>query len=104
MWASDGYSITMTAGDYGIKLPVMLSNITITSADEFSIRITKGGAAIVELTFSDIQDNTFDIELTREQSDKLRVGNYLYSLDWYQNGHFMCNIIPTSSFKVVTKV
>ncbi len=104
MWASDDYSITMAVGDYGIKLPVMLSDITITAADEFSIRITKGGATIVELTFNNVQNNTFDIELTREQSDKLRVGSYLYSLDWYQNGHFMCNIIPTSSFKVVTKV
>lgn len=104
MWASDGLSITMAVGDFGIKLPVTLSDITITSADEFRIRITKGGAAVVELTFSDIENNTFDIELTREQSDKLRVGNYLYSLDWYQNGHFMCNVIPAASFKVVAKV
>ena len=31
------------------------------------------------------------------------VGGYVYCLDWYQNGNFMCNIIPSAQFKVVDK-
>ena len=33
----------------------------------------------------------------------LSVGTYYYALDWYQNGAFLCNIIPASTLKVVDK-
>ena len=103
MWKADGNNIQMTVGDYGIKLPISVSSITVGQYDEMRFKIANQNAAILELTFSNISDNTIDLELTAEQSAKLRVGSYLYSLDWYQNGSFMCNLIERALFKVVAK-
>jgi hypothetical protein len=41
--------------------------------------------------------------LTEEESALFPVGVYCYRLDWYQEGTFMCNIIPDAVFKVVDK-
>lgn len=103
MWKADGNNIQMTVGDYGIKLPISVSSITVGQYDEMRFKIANQNAAVLELTFSNISDNTIDLELTAEQSAKLRVGSYLYSLDWYQNGSFMCNLIERALFKVVAK-
>lgn len=103
MWKADGNNIQMTVGDYGIKLPISVSSITVGQYDEMRFKIANQNAAILELTFSNISDNTIDLELTAEQSAKLRVGSYIYSLDWYQNGSFMCNLIDRALFKVVAK-
>ena len=103
MWKADGNNIQMTVGDYGIKLPISVSSITVGQYDEMRFKIANQNAAILELTFSNISDNTIDLELTAEQSAKLRVGSYLYSLDWYQNGSCMCNLIERALFKVVAK-
>lgn len=103
MWKADGNNIQMTVGDYGIKLPISISSITVGQYDEMRFKIANQNAAVLELTFSNISDNTIDLELTAEQSAKLRVGSYIYSLDWYQNGSFMCNLIERALFKVVAK-
>lgn len=103
MWKADGNNIQMTVGDYGIKLPISVSSITVGQYDEMRFKIANQNAAVLELTFSNISDNTIDLELTAEQSAKLRVGSYIYSLDWYQNGSFMCNLIDRALFKVVAK-
>ena len=103
MWKADGNNIQMTVGDYGIILPISVSSITVGQYDELRFKIANQNAAILELTFSNISDNTIDLELTAEQSAKLRVGSYIYSLDWYQNGSFMCNLIERALFKVVAK-
>lgn len=106
MWNADDKTnaIEMTVGDYGIKLPISISNITVGQYDEMRIKIANQNATILELTFSNISNNSIDLELTAEQSAKLKVGQYLYSLDWYQNGSFMCNLIKRALFKVVAKV
>lgn len=103
MWKADGNNIQMTVGDYGIKLPISVSSITVGQYDEMRFKIANQNAAVLELTFSNISGNTIDLELTAEQSAKLRVGSYIYSLDWYQNGSFMCNLIERALFKVVAK-
>ena len=103
MWKADGNNIQMTVGDYGIKLPISISSITVGQYDEMRFKIANQNAAVLELTFSNISNNSIDLELTAEQSAKLRVGSYIYSLDWYQNGSFMCNLIERALFKVVAK-
>ena len=57
----------------------------------------------VAKTYTNIQNNTIDFELTDSETELLPVGVYAYSLDWYQDGAFMCNIIPSGLFKVVDK-
>lgn len=104
MWRTDGNDITMVVGDYGIILPISVRGVTIGQYDKMRVKIGNQNAAILELTFSNIADSAINLELTAEQSAKLKVGSYLYSIDWYQNGAFMCNLIPVSKFRVVTKI
>ena len=106
MWAVNGTEISMAVGDYGIDLPITISGVTIDSYDELRLVINRAAdnATVLEKTFSGIQQNTVNLELTEEESTGIPVGKYEYSLDWYQNGVFMCNIIPRSAFRVVSKV
>ena len=62
-----------------------------------------GGAIILEKTFTNISSNTINLELTAADTAKLQPRSYVYNLDWYQSGNFLCNIIGNASFKVVGK-
>lgn len=106
MWqVINWHSIKMTEGDYGIKLPIVLSGATMTASDEVKlvIKAAINGAPIVEKTFSNIENNTVDLMLSEAESALLPVGSYFYLLDWYNDGSFMCNIIPWATFKVEEK-
>ena len=106
MWAViNWHSIKMTEGDYGIQLPIVISGATLTANDEIKLVIKSSinGTAIVEKTFTNISNNTVNLMLTEAESALLPVGSYVYLLDWYQDGAFLCNIIPWATFKVVEK-
>jgi len=105
MWNVNGQTIRMAEGDWGIKLPVTLNGMTLTASDEvrFVIKTAVNGNVIVSKTFTNIAENTVDLELTEAESELLPVGSYVYLLDWYQDGAFMCNIITSADFKVVDK-
>ena len=96
----------MAEGDYGIILPIVIHGTHLTSSDFILLTIKNkiNGNLILEKNFSIVEDNTINFELTQAESDLLPAGNYVYSLDWYQNRVFMCNIIPAAKFKVVDKV
>lgn len=105
MWTPTGHELTMCEGDYGIALPITVSGVTLTASDELALTIKKrrNGDTVLTKTFSNIQNNTVELELTEAESALLPVGMYVYSLDWYQDGVFLCNVIPTAVFKVVDK-
>jgi hypothetical protein len=95
----------MAEGDYGIAIPITVHGTELGGNDSLrvTIKTRKNGETILEKNYSDIEDNTVELELTQTESAKLPVGVYVYSLDWYQNGIFMCNIVLCSLFKVVDK-
>lgn len=105
MWVTSVNTIQMCEGDFGIALPMTITGPTFATSDEIKMAIkdAMNGNTLLEKTFSDIQDNTISIELTSSETEQLPVGNYVYSIDWYQEGHFLCNIVPASNFKVVDK-
>lgn len=105
MWAVNGINLQMAEGDYGISLPITVHGTELGGNDSLrvTIKTRKNGETIIEKNYSDIEDNTVELELTQTESAKLPVGVYVYSLDWYQNGIFMCNIVLCSLFKVVDK-
>lgn len=105
MWNVLGSDLIMCEEDYGIQLPITITGATFAQYDEMQLTIkdTLNGNTILTKTFSNITDNTVDLELTAAESALLPVGNYVYRLDWYQNGSFMCNVIPLSKFRVVEK-
>lgn len=104
-WDAKGNNIEMTQGDYGVQLPIAISGPTLTSSDavKFTLKDGAGGAIILEKTFTNISSNTINLELTAADTAKLQPRSYVYNLDWYQSGNFLCNIIGNASFKVVGK-
>lgn len=103
MWVVSGTSLSMAEGDWGVELPVTVSGVTFSANDSLKIVIKNGETTLVEKEYTNITQNTVKLELTETESALLPIGVYVYRLDWYQDGAFMCNIIPVSSFKVVDK-
>ena len=103
MWNVNGITLNMTEGDWGVKLPVTVTGVTFTENDSVRIKIQRDETTIIEKEYTNITNNTFDLEFTEAESALLPVGSYLYSLDWYQDGAFMCNIIPSGLFMVGDK-
>lgn len=104
-WYVSGLNLQMVEGDYGIALPVEISGTTLGEND--SVKITfkdsANGETLLEKDFSGIVENTINLELTEAESGLFGIGTYVFSLDWYQSGSFMCNIIPIAILKVVDK-
>lgn len=108
MWAVIGNNLQMAEGDYGIILPVEMESeegVTLGALDSIKIvfKTSINGDLILEKNYDGIENNTVDLEFTKEESALFPVGSYVYGLDWYQDGNFMCNIITSALFKVVDK-
>ena len=105
MWAVNGLELKMAEGDFGLMLPITINGATFSASDEVRlvIKTAMNGDDLVDKVFSNIVQNTVNLELTESESEGLHVGRYVYRLDWYQDGAFMCNIIPVSNFQVVDK-
>ena len=105
MWASNGLEMVMTEGDFGIQIPITIHDVTFSANDELQLTIKKkrNGDTIITKTYENITNNTIQLELTEEESALLPTGLYIYVLDWYQDGAFLCNLVPSSIFKVVDK-
>lgn len=98
--------ITMTEGDYGMEMSIAIEGVSISTSDTITITIKKerNGREILTKDFTINEDNTIDLVWTEAESDELKVGTYLYALDWYRNGVFMCNIVNGAKLKVEDKI
>ena len=105
MWATTSNGLQMVVGDFGIKLPITVIGTTITASDSLRLTFNNAltGVEVLVKDYADISQNTVQFELTEEESALFPVGVYSYSLDWYQDGNFMCNIIPVGILRVVSK-
>ena len=103
MFTSNGNNIQMTEGDFGVELPIVIGGLTFTASDSLRITIKSGGNTLITKEYTNISQGTIRFVLTEEETSLLPVGVYVYSLDWYQEGVFMNNIIPSSLFKVGDK-
>ena len=108
MWAVIGNNLQMAEGDYGIALTVEMESeegVTLGTQDSIKIvfKTSINGDLILEKNYDGIEDNTVNLEFTAEESALFPVGSYVYSIDWYQSGNFMCNLITSALFKVVDK-
>lgn len=104
MWLVRGDNLQMTEGDFGITLPIEISGTTLSAVDsiKLTIKAVKDGEAIIEREMTP-NENTVNFTIAEEETALLPVGVYVYALDWYQDGNFMCNIIPVGILKVVDK-
>ncbi len=105
MWTVYGQTLKMAEGDWGIALLVTVTGATLDQSDSLKITVKTAinGSTVLEKSFSGIQDNTVRLELSEEETALLAVGQYVYCVDWYQNGNFLCNLVPFAAFWVVDK-
>lgn len=105
MWKVNETDLSMTEGDFGIQLPVTFEGITFGQSDAIRITIKdkKNGTELLVKEFSPVTDNAVNLVFTEAESALLPVGVYAYSLDWFEEGNFRCNIITESKIKVVDK-
>jgi len=107
MWYGFGTDMEMTEGDFGISLPIKITGVTLSGTDSIKITIKRrmDGETVLEKTFTGqgIQDNQITLELTEAESELLPVGVYVYAMDWYEDGTFMCNLVTSGKFMVVNK-
>ena len=105
MLRGTGKKIVMTEGDYGLDLPIKITGAEFQANDEIKMLIKpqRNGVVLLEKTFQNIQDNTINFSLTKEESSIFKPINYVYVLDWYRDNDFLCNIVPDGTFKVEDK-
>ena len=104
MWNVNGNSLQMCEGDYGITLPVTITGATFGEGDalRFTFKAVPNGETILTKEYTP-ENNALVLSFTSAETAKFPQGGYCYSLDWYKNGNFMCNLVPAASFKVVDK-
>ena len=109
MWntqSKNSTDLTMCEGDFGVSLPFVIKGITIGGSDvvRLTVKKTKNGSPLIEKEYTSISQNTINISFTEDESMLLKVGNYVYSLDWYQGDTFMYNIVNNAKLKVEDKI
>lgn len=99
------FNIKMIEGDYGIVLPIKIESQTLDVNDKFSVKIFKkvNEEPIIAKEYTNIENNTIEFKLEKEESEKLKVGRYFYDLDWFQDNNFLGNVIAKKSFIVKEK-
>ena len=104
-WTVYGNNIGMAVGDFGVKLPSKIKNITAGAQDTFRFTFSDGvgGNEILIKEYTGIANNTIQLEFTAAESALFDVGHYVYALDWYQSGVFMDNIVRFAEFNVYKK-
>lgn len=97
--------ILMTEGDFGLSLPITITGGEISNEEEikFSIKKINGEEIIEPKIYSNINENCFNLVFTKEESELLKKGIYLYYLDWYKNDEFLGNVINGEIFEVEGK-
>ena len=102
-WKESGLSLQMAEGDYGVPLTIEFEGITFTARDQIDFVICRGEVELITKTFSDISNNTVELVISREETERLPVGRYLYRIDWYQDYAFMDNLAPNGLLIVIDK-
>ena len=105
-WSVDGHNLTMTVGDYGVGLTFNLdvgATLGVSDSVKFVFKKNVGGTELFHKDINGITNNAVELVLDQEDSAKLSIGSYVYSLDWYQSGSFIDCLIDVASLKVVKK-
>lgn len=105
MWVVSGNDLKMTENDFGVALPITIKGVMLGDLDslKFTFKDRMNGDTLLEKDFGGFGGNTVNLEFTEEESALFPVGVYVYRLDWYQDGNFMCNLIESALLRVGDK-
>lgn len=107
MWSGTNPAwIEMTEGDWGVALPFTVAGATLGESDvlKFTFKDKANGETVLVKEYGSIVRNTVALELTETESELFTPGVYHYTLDWYQDGSFLCCVVSDGILKVVDKV
>ena len=96
--AESGLDIEMNKGDFGVILTVNFDDIADTNIKFIISDLNKN--AIIEKTFDNITDNKIDLVLTEEETAKLDLGKYTWSLYQYVENELKNTLVVGKTFKV----
>ena len=104
MWTVKNTTLSIAEGDWGIALPYGVDDVTFTEHDvlKFTFKDRNNGNVILTKEYTPV-DNTVNLTFSEAESALFPPGQYVYSLDWYQAGAFLCNLVSSAVFKVVDK-
>jgi hypothetical protein len=98
MTRTEGKNIIIDYGDFGIKTPISITNVLETDTIKFEIYDISNNSIIEkDLPF---EDGKWIFELTEDDSKKLEVRDYLYSIKQYRDGILQNTINKNGLFKV----
>lgn len=102
MWEAQKTTIRMSEGDYGVALPFSVKGVTLTASDciKFVFKDKPEGETLLTKEYTNIQNNVGNLMFTAAESALFEPGIYTYTMAWYQNGNFQCNVIENGVFKV----
>lgn len=102
MWEAQKTTIRMSEGDYGVALPFSVKGVTLTASDciKFVFKDKPEGETILTKEYTNLQNNSANLMFTDTESALFEPGIYTYTMAWYQNGSFQCNVIENGVFKV----
>lgn len=102
MWEAEKTTIRMSEGDYGVALPFSVKGVTLTASDciKFVFKDAPNGETILTKDYTNLTNNTANLMLTETESALFEPGVYTYTMEWYQNDNFQCNLIENGVFKV----
>jgi len=105
MWEVNGNDVSMAEHDFGLKLPFTIHDLPITANDTIKMvfKRHRNDEPILEKDYTNIVDKTIELEFTEDESNLFPPGGYVYRMDWYQDGVFMCNVIDCAKFRVGDK-
>lgn len=101
MIRTENKKIIMVEGDFGLALPITITGTEIASDETIKFIIENiGNTTIMTKEYKNITNNTFDLTFTKEESDLLKKGKYIYTIDWLKDNVFLGNVINNEIFEV----
>ena len=104
MWKIDkkDKSISMNEGDYGLKLPITITNILETDDIEFKVKGCDGKEVLSKDLTYNAETKKHELEFTEEESKLLPKKRYRYSILQLRDGSLQNTIVTDLTFEVIS--
>ena len=99
MWKIKGKDLQMNCGDFGIALPISITNVLETDTLKFQIYDTTENNVVNKNLI--MENGKWIFELTKEESDLLKEKTYMYKIVQYRDSILQNTINENSLFEVV---
>lgn len=98
MWKIKGKNLTMNLGDFGLPLPINITNVLETDVIKFEI-YKNDGTNLLEKNLN-YSNEKWVLELNKEETQILKKEEYLYAIKQYRDETLQNTINKDSEFIV----